>query len=254
MILSVISAGAIAGGGYLLASTAWLSDFATPAPAAPDTSSGSLTPKGDTQGAQAQQPEGTRPAPLPGDAAGTRDSHDTPHDLALPQGDPNHQGSQDATSSAESSALSGLDARNLRDQGITAYKAANYSDAVKFLEESISISSDDPVAQYQLGLSYMAVQGQDHALDDAELAFRTAISLQPRWAAPYQMMAETLMRRGYYELAVPPALQATQLDPTMGDAWMTLGRAYSGAGNQAEATRAFAEAAKYAPAPPETKK
>src|SRR5260370_23121848 len=97
----------------------------------------------------------------------------------------------------------------------------------------------------------MAVQGRDNSLEAAELAFRTAISLQPKWAAAYQMLAETLMRRGYYEQAVPPALQATQLDPTTGEAWMTLGRAYSGAGNEAEATKAFAQAAKYTPAPPQ---
>jgi Flp pilus assembly protein TadD len=145
--------------------------------------------------------------------------------------------------------MSGLDARNLRDQGVAAYKAGNYSEAIKDLEASISITSDDPVAQYQLGLSYMASQGREHALEDAEMAFRTAISLQSGWAAPYQMMAETLMRGGYYERAVPFALQATQLDPTTGDTWMTLGRAYSGAGREAEATHAFAQAAKYAPAP-----
>jgi Flp pilus assembly protein TadD len=147
--------------------------------------------------------------------------------------------------------LSGLDARDLRDKGIAAYKAGNYGDAVKDLEDSVNMSSDDPVAQYQLGLAYMAVQGRDHALDDAELAFRTAVSLQPKWAAPYQMLAETLMRSGYYEQAVQPALQATQLEPTMAEAWMTLGRAYSGAGNETEATKAFAQATKYAPAAPQ---
>jgi tetratricopeptide (TPR) repeat protein len=227
IVLAVLAVGALAAGGYLLASTSWLSDYATPA----------------RSGAEpAAQPQ-TQAAPLP-DVGTTRDSHDTPRGYDYPQA-----GSGEEAVPGESSALSGLDARNLRDKGIAAYKASDYASAVKFLEDSVNVTSDDPVAQYQLGLAYMAVQGRDHALDDAELAFRTAISLQPGWSAPYQMTAETLMRRGYYEQAVPPALQATQLEPTRGDAWMTLGRAYSGAGKEAEATRAFAEAAKYAPAP-----
>lgn len=227
--LSALAAGALAGGGYLLASTPWVSSlFASPVPPA-----------------ASQQTEAAAPqvAPLP-DTSGLRDSHDIDRG---PQNPDEHPGG--GMASDEAAAISGLDARNLRDKGIAAYRAGNYTDAVKYLEESVSVSSDDPIAQYQLGLSYMSVQGRTHALEDAEFAFRTAVSLQPQWAAPYQMMAETMMRRGYYEQAVDPALQATRLDPTMGEAWMTLGRAYSGAGNEAEATKAFAQAARFAPAP-----
>jgi tetratricopeptide (TPR) repeat protein len=228
IVLAALAVGALAGAAYLLASTSWLSNYATPAL---------------TGSEPASEPQSQAVAPLP-DAGTLRDSHDTPRGYDYPQA-----GSGEEAVPGESSALSGLDARNLRDKGIAAYKSGDYAGAAKYLEDSVNITSDDPVAQYQLGLAYMAVQGRDHALDDAELAFRTAISLQPGWSAPYQMTAETLMRRGYYEQAVPPALQATQLEPTRGDAWMTLGRTYSGAGKEAEATRAFAEAAKYAPAP-----
>jgi predicted Zn-dependent protease len=96
----------------------------------------------------------------------------------------------------------------------------------------------------------MSVTGRDHALDDAELAFRTAASLQSSWAAPHQMLAETFLRRGFYEEAIPAAQAATRLDPTMAEAWLTLGRAYAGAGMEEEAAQANAEAARYAPAPP----
>jgi Flp pilus assembly protein TadD len=205
---------------------------------------------------QSQQPSAlpiTAQPPAQPPSAGTGGSQDSAREPAAPQVDPNQSTTTNPNTSspADSSALSGLDSRDLRDKGITAYKAGSYADAVNDLEASVNMSSDDPVAQCQLGLAYMAVQSRDHSLDDAELAFRTAISLQPSWAAAYQMLAETLMRRGYYEQAVAPALQATQLDPTMGEAWMTLGRAYSGAGIEAEATKAFAQAAKYAPAPPQ---
>lgn len=244
LALSLLVIGALAGGGYLLASTSWLSGMfpttTTPEVAAP----GPLLPDQRAPGlpAQAQPPQN-----IP--ATDERDSHDTQHDINMPLVDPDRPGNQDAESAADASALSGLDARNLRDKGIAAYKAGNYSEAVALLEESISRASDDPVAQYQLGIAYMSVQGRPHSMEDAELAFRTATSLQPKWAAPYQMMAESLMRRGYYEQAVPPALEATQLDPTASDAWLTLGRAYSGAGNDAAATQAFAQATRLGPVP-----
>ncbi len=241
--LLVVAAGVLASGGYLLASTPWVSSlFSASAPNSPSAPVQSQQPS--ALPVIAQQP--AQPPP-----AGTGGSQDSAREPAAPQADPNQSTNPNTSSPADSSALSGLDSRDLRDKGIAAYKAGSYADAVNDLEASVNMSSDDPVAQYQLGLAYMAVQSRDHSLDDAELAFRTAISLQPSWAAAYQMLAETLMRRGYYEQALAPALQATQLDPTMGEAWMTLGRAYSGAGKEAEATKAFAQAAKYAPAPPQ---
>ena len=237
LTLLVIAAGVLAGGAYLLASTSWLSTPSmVPGAGAPASQAQPQSQDAPPVAAQQQQPS------KPATSTGT--------EPAAPQADPNTPDSQDANSSAETSALTGLDARNLRDKGIEAYKAGNYDEAVSDLEESVSMSADDPVAQYQLGLADMAVQWHPHSLDDAELAFRTAISLQPQWGAAYQMLAETLMRRGYYDQALVPALQATQIEPSVSEAWMTLGRAYSGAGNDAQATKAFAQAAKLAPAPP----
>ena len=85
---------------------------------------------------------------------------------------------------------------------------------------------------------------------DAELAFRTSISLQPDWAAPYQGLAENLMRMGAYEQAIAPAQKATELAPAAPEVWLTLGRAYQGAGREAEAARTFEQASYLAPAPP----
>jgi tetratricopeptide (TPR) repeat protein len=246
--LLALAAGVLAGSAYLLASTTWLSDLLTPpAPAAPSAAN-------HAQPVPAQPIAGQQPAPPAASSNSASRGQVTAPNPPLPQsnpGNPSQPAGHESGSSADSSALSGLDARDLRDKGIAAYKAGNYDEAAKVLEDSVNVTSDDPVAQYQLGLAYMAVQGRDHSLDDAELAFRTATSLQPNWAAPYQMLAETLMRRGYYEQAVSPALQATQLEPTMGEAWMTLGRAYSGEGKETEATKAFAQAAKFAPAAPQ---
>jgi Flp pilus assembly protein TadD len=96
----------------------------------------------------------------------------------------------------------------------------------------------------------MAVTGQVHSMADAELAFRTAISLQPDWAAPYQGLAENLLRLNSYEEAIAPAQKATELAPAAPEVWLTLGRAYQGAGRESEAARAFAQASYLAPAPP----
>jgi Flp pilus assembly protein TadD len=138
----------------------------------------------------------------------------------------------------------------LRTRGIELYGAGNYADAIRYLEGAANMGSDDALSYYHLGLAYLAVTGRPHSIDDAELAFRTAASLQPNWAATHRMLAESLIRGGYYEEAIGPALEATVLEPTMSEAWLTLSSAYKGAGRDSEATQAYAEATKHSPAPP----
>ncbi len=146
--------------------------------------------------------------------------------------------------------LPGTSAIVLRDRGVEAYRAGNFSQAIALLEAAVAQNGDDAIAYYQLGLALLAVGDQEHSLDDAEMAFRTAASLQPEWAAPQQGLAESLLRRGFFNEAIPPAQQATKLDSTMSEAWVTLGRAYQGANRDADATRAFAEATRHSLAPP----
>ena len=140
-------------------------------------------------------------------------------------------------------------ATQLRDDGIAEYKKGNIDEAIRLLEGSIYLNSKDAISYHQLGLAYLIATNREHALEDAEMAFRSAASLQPDWAAPQQGLAESLIRRNYFKDAIAPALEATRLDPTLGEAWMTLGRAYHGNGQEAEATRAFAEAARNSPPP-----
>ncbi len=136
------------------------------------------------------------------------------------------------------------------DAGVEQYRLGNYDKAIDLLERYILVSGGDAPSYYQLGLAYMGAQGREHASEDAELAFRTASSLQPTWAPPYSGLAESLMRRGLYSQAVAPAKQAAVQQPATPEVWLTLGRAYRGAGMQAEADRAFAQAAYLSPAPP----
>jgi len=142
------------------------------------------------------------------------------------------------------------DAEQLRDSGIVQYRLGHYEAAIRLLEGAVNVGTEDARTYYQLGLAYLATPTREHALEDAELAFRTAVSLQPNWAAAHQMLAESLVRHDYYSEAIEPALEATRLDATSGEAWLTLSRAYKGAGQETDATRAYAEASRLAPAPP----
>jgi tetratricopeptide (TPR) repeat protein len=225
-VLALASA-AIAAGAFSLASTSWFAGAPTansgaqpPAAAKPPVAAPGAPAPGNNQGSVSQQPatlDTTQVNPPPGgDSAGT-----------LPYG-----------------------AEELKQQGIAAFNAQDYSTAVDRLQASVTIDGGDAVTYYQLGLAYMAVQGREHALDDAELAFRSAASLQPEWAAPQRLMAESLLRRGYAAEAIAPALKATQLAPGEADAWFTLGNVYKAAGRDSEAAAAYAEATRLAPLPP----
>lgn len=215
LIVSALTLGALGGAGYLLVSTPWVSSLFTAQAGAGATGA-------------AQTPAQPRPRQSPGE------------DIQSPT---------DAQGPATQGGPGQVSAQDLRDKGLEQYRLGNFDQAITLLESSVN-QADDPIAYYQLGLAYMAVQGRERSLDDAEMAFRTAISLQPDWAAPEQGLAESLMRRGFYKDAIDPALKATQLDPSMEQAWITLGRAYQGNGQDAEATKAFAQASKLAPAPP----
>lgn len=223
-LLAAAVLGALAGGAYLLLSTPWATGLVDQPPAA-------------TSDNTAAQPAQSQPGPA---------------EVAPPVDDtaPGQGTAPDGMPDDLAAAMAGVDARNLRDRGIAAYQQGNYDEAITLLSNSVTLAGDDPIAQYQLGLSYMAAPKRERALDDAELAFRSAISLQPEWAAPYTMVAETLLRRGFYTDAIAPAVQSTSLDPTQSSAWLTLARAYEGANMPAEATAAYAEATRRAPAPP----
>jgi tetratricopeptide (TPR) repeat protein len=142
------------------------------------------------------------------------------------------------------------DAEEIRSRGISLLGEKNYPEAIRYLESAANVGTDDALAYYHLGLAYLAVADRPHAIDDAELAFRTAASLQPDWGAAHRMLAESLVRGGFYEEAIGPALEATRLEPTMSEAWLTLSAAYKGAGRDSEATEAYAEATRHSPAPP----
>jgi hypothetical protein len=216
VLLAVSVAGALIASGYLLATTPWLGNLTGSVPppvvneAPPVTDSAPLQPPGQSDAKDDQLSHSDLPAPQPPSTV----------DKAT------------------------------RDRALEAYKQGDYAQSVRLFENYVLVSGDDAEAYYHLGMAYMALTGQEHSMQDSELAFRTSISLQSDWAAPYQGLAENLMRRGLYEQAIAPAQKATQLAPAATEVWLTLGRAYQGAGQEAEATRAFAQASYLAPVPP----
>ncbi len=214
-VLGIVAVGAVGGGVYVISSTTWFSAAIAPAGSV---SSTAPAPTGKGQLSPAVQAQPKSSAAQPQEAAGATTEGASPQDL--------------------------------RDKANSQYRAGNYGQAIDLLESVQQMYGGDAVTYYQLGLAYMAATGRDHAMEDAEMAFRTAISMQPAWAPPHHMLAESLLRRGFSKEAVEPAKEATTLDPTQSEAWMTLGRALQADGRQAEATQAFAEAARHAPPPP----
>lgn len=221
--LALLALGTLAGGAFALFSTEWISGLVEP----------NQKEQGSSQTTQ-PQPEQAAPAPPSADSG---PSQAPPRQQEQP---PPAAGAND-----------GMDAATLRDMGADQYKAGKFKEAIALLESAISAGAGDAVTYHQLGLAYMSTDGPEQALADAELSFRTAISLQPDWASPHRLLAESLLRRGFFAEAIEPAEEAARLAPNDGEAWLTLGRAYQGAGREGDATRAFAEAARLSPAPPQ---
>jgi Flp pilus assembly protein TadD len=225
--LLVISVGGLLGGAYALYSSNWL-QTAVPA---------SLVPAQVRQ-ETAQQAAPAAPVPAQASNNAGSDPGSTTGSAGEAVMPPAIQGGSAAV-------------EQMRAQGESALKAGKYADAITSLEGALNAGSGDAVTFYQLGLAYLGVSGRSHSNEDAEMAFRSASALQPSWAAPKQMLAESLIRRGLYQEAIDPAQQAVNLDGTKAEAYMTLGRAYRGAGDNVRATDAFAQALRLAPAPPD---
>jgi tetratricopeptide (TPR) repeat protein len=139
-----------------------------------------------------------------------------------------------------------------RQRAIEAVQAGRFAQAVPLLEQATARDPQDAEALYYLGLAYLNAGDAVNGPGDALRAFRSVTALRPEWAPGLQMLAETLMRQRppQYREAVPLARQAAQQDPARAEYWITLARAYEGAGDQASATTAYNEAARHSPAPP----
>ncbi len=130
---------------------------------------------------------------------------------------------------------------------ISAVQAGRYADAIPVLEAATERNPTDAAALYYLGIAYLNAPDRPHGAEDATLTLRTLQAQHPRWAPGLDMLARSLIAQGQFRDAVPPAHQAVESDPGRPEYWTTLARAYEGAGATAEATLAYAEAAKRSP-------
>ena len=130
---------------------------------------------------------------------------------------------------------------------IDAVLAGRYSEAIPALEAATERQPGDAQALYYLGVAYLNAPDRPHGVEDATLTFRSLQALHPRWAPGLDMLARSLLAAGQYRDAVTPAHQAVESDPGRPEYWMTLGRAYDGAGAKDMATAAYTQAARLSP-------
>jgi Flp pilus assembly protein TadD len=139
-----------------------------------------------------------------------------------------------------------------RATALKAVQEGRFAQAVPLLEQVTAREPSDAEALFALGIAYLNASDHPNGAREALLTFRSVAALQPDWPPGQQMLAEVLMRQNppQYRDAVPPAHRAVEVDATRPEYWITLARAYEGAGDTASATQAYAEAARHSPAPP----
>ena len=139
-----------------------------------------------------------------------------------------------------------------RQAAMQAVADGRYSQAIPLLEQLTARNPGDVEAQYALGLAYLSAGDRPNGAVEALLAFRSVAAVQPDWAPGQRMVAEALMKQTppQYTEALVPARRATDLDPARAEMWLTLAQAYEGAGDAANATLAYDQAAQHSPPPP----
>ncbi len=132
------------------------------------------------------------------------------------------------------------------DYGYWLIKAGRAKEAVAALERAAELAPNSALIALNLG----AARRQNHDLDGAESAFRTALRLKPGYGSARRALAQLLRKRGDAKAAIQLLRQAA----ASGDnaeralALVSLGQTYLDGGKPDRAQRAFAEAVDRAPA------
>jgi cytochrome c-type biogenesis protein CcmH/NrfG len=127
-----------------------------------------------------------------------------------------------------------------RQTALKAVQEGRFAQAVPLLEQITARDPQDAEALYALGIAYLNASDHPNGAQEALLTFRSVTALQPDWPPGLQMLAEALMKQTppQYRDAVPAAHHAVEVDATRPEYWITLARAYEGAGDAASATAA----------------
>ncbi len=222
----------------LIVGLLWNSSLFTPAPATPtaQVAQVGLTPTAPLPTAVAIVPTALPPTPVPPTAVPPTSSVPPTHTSATAD----MTAVAAATAAVTAAATPGATERQ---DALAAVRDGQYAVAIPTLEAATERNPADVEGLYYLGVAYLSAPDRPHGAEDAELTFRSLLARQAGWPPALDMLARSLIAQGRYGDAVPPAHEAAQIDPTRAEYYLTLGRAYEGGGDAADAAKAYAAAA-----------
>lgn len=104
---------------------------------------------------------------------------------------------------------SAADPLKLFERGQSAHARGDIERALGFYEQALKLRPEFPEAEFQRGNALVSLG----RVDEAETAFRRAIQLKKNWALPYSSLAALLMRRQKDQDAAVALRQALSIDP-----------------------------------------
>ncbi len=91
-------------------------------------------------------------------------------------------------------------------------------------EDMLTKNPDEPGIHYLLGRMLLSKpQGDDAAIQKAKGEFEKELQIDPKNAGAEYILGEMAKQAGQCDEAVPHFTRATKLDPTFGDAYLSLG-------------------------------
>lgn len=132
--------------------------------------------------------------------------------------------------------------------GTDRWRATVWHDDRTLWEEAARNAPDYAVAHVNLGSTYL----DEGEYDQAETAFRRALSLDPKHKTAHYNVGLLALRQGRYPEARASFQQALSLDPSYGKAYRALGTLEIESGNQQAGVAAFQRAAAINPRDPTT--
>ncbi len=124
--------------------------------------------------------------------------------------------------------------------GMARFKSGDLPAAAEALEQSLKLSPDQLEARSLLGDVYRRSGDLKKAADQYE----AATIMQPENSGVRMELGRVLLADKEYAAAARQLEQVTRLQPTQAEAYLLLEQAYRGAGNEAEARKAAANAAR----------
>lgn len=130
---------------------------------------------------------------------------------------------------------------------VTRNQVRLWKDDLTLFTHAVTVSKDNPTAQFRLGFALAKVGRTNEALAH----YNEALRLKPNYALPYNDVGMLLEDAGRYEEAITIYRTALRYDPELAQAHANLGSALDAAGQAAEAERELREGLRLEPEMPE---